>query len=636
MDDVRVRVSLDTSGMESGANRANGVLGSLKGRMGEVKAGLQDVSKTFVATGAVILGAVGGIIAKGADWQAGIEEVDMMYGNLEKSTQSFIDTKTKEAEKWALTDQQARRYYTTAVSNAKAAGMSAEETEKLSDAQVRLAAEYAAAKNIDMETAYKHVTSAINGNTASMLDNGVQVRQADAMNTEYAKGLNKTWKEMSDYERQTATLEAAQKSLSGTWGLAEQEAGGFIAQMSQLKTRIGEVVGEIGASLLPVLEPLIQKFVEVVQKIGDWVSKNPELTRTILMIVAGIGAFLVVAGTLIGIVAALTGVFLLFSAATAPVTLTIIAIVAGIMLLVAVVAILIFKWDEIKAKTIEIWNAIKEFCTNTWNSIKEAATNVWNSIKEFFSNTWNAIKEAASSIWEGIKSFILNLMNAIATGIRTYLNTVKAFWTAVWNAVKAVAQAVWNGIKAVITTVANAIKTVITTVFNAVKTYITTVFNAIKTVATTVWNGIKTVITTACNGVKSTVSSVFNGLKNTVKTALDGIYNTAKGIWDKITGIFSKPIKAVVNFVKGGDKSLAKGVAPQSFSPLGGGPQLASYARGAMTPSLAGSGGAPMSLTANMNTSVVLDGKTIAKASAPYMKTEIDKLNKRQNRLGGR
>ncbi len=35
-------------------------------------------------------------------------------------------------------------------------------------------------------------------------------------------------------------------------------------------------------------------------------------------------------------------------------------------------------------------------------------------------------------------------------------------------------------------------------------------------------------------------------------------------------------------------------------------------------------------------TNVQLDGKTIAKASAPYMRSELDKLNKRQNRLGGR
>ena len=158
-------------------------------------------------------------------------------------------------------------------------------------------------------------------------------------------------------------------------------------------------------------------------------------------------------------------------------------------------------------------------------------------------------------------------------------------------------------------------------------------FNGIKSIASNIWNGIKSVIKGACDGVKSTVSNVFNGLKNTVKGALDGVFNTAKGIWDKITGIFSKPIKAVVNFVKGG-KAMP---TPKAFSPIAGGYAPAPMmARAGMGTYLGASGGAPVSFSANMNTNVQLDGKTIAKASAPYMRSELDKLNKRQNRLGGR
>ena len=153
--------------------------------------------------------------------------------------------------------------------------------------------------------------------------------------------------------------------------------------------------------------------------------------------------------------------------------------------------------------------------------------------------------------------------------------------------------------------------------------------------ASTVWNGIKTVVTTAVNGVKDTVSRVFNGLKDTVSKALNGVKETAQKIWDSITGIFTKPIKAVVNFVKGGKAALPQ--APQQYSNLGYSAigAMSSYSRsGGMA--LGASGGAPVSFSANMNTNVQLDGKTIARASAPYMRNELDKLNKRQNRLGGR
>ena len=117
--------------------------------------------------------------------------------------------------------------------------------------------------------------------------------------------------------------------------------------------------------------------------------------------------------------------------------------------------------------------------------------------------------------------------------------------------------------------------------------------------------------------------------------ALNGVKDTAQKIWDSITGIFSKPIKAVVNFVKGGKAALPS--APQQYSNLGYSAigAMSSYSRSGGA-SLGASGGAPVSFSANMNTNVQLDGKTIAKASAPYMKSEIEKLNKRQNRLGGR
>ena len=612
-EDVRVRMTLDSSNFNSGMSQAQSKMSSFKGKMKEVGSGLQNVGKVMTATGVGMIGAVGGIVAKGAEWSASVESVNFLYGNLDKSVQKSIQSNMKNAKSLGMTEQQYKKNATSLATYLSNMGFTNEEIANMSGEAMNLAADLGALADVPVDQAMGDFKSALMGNYEALDKYGVNISAATLENSDYVKSLGKSWNQLSDNEKMMAVYNEVMRQSSSAQGLAKKEAGSFNSQMKLLKESIGETVGQLGDALLPILEPIVSKIQEVVENVSKWIQENPKLAQAILIVVGAVGALLAIAGPIVMAIGMASVAMAGFSMASLPVIGTIAAIVAGITLLVAAIALIAVNWDSIKAKTIEVWNNIKTFCINTWNSLKASA----------------------SAIWNGIKTGIVNIVQGIVNGIKNYLNMIKAFWSAVWNAIKAVASAVWNGIKTAILTIASAIKTGITTYFNAVKSFWTSVWNAIKSIATSVWNGIKSVIKGACNAVKSTVSNVFNGLKNTVKGALDGVYNTAKGIWDKVTGIFTKPIKAVVNFVKGGKMAMP---SPQSYSPIGATSGFApmSLARASVVPSLGASGGAPVSFSANMNTNVQLDGKTIAKASAPYMKTEIDKLNKRQNRLGGR
>ena len=612
-EDVRVRMTLDSSNFNSGMSQAQSKMSSFKGKMKEVGSGLQNVGKVMTATGVGMIGAVGGIVAKGAEWSASVESVNFLYGNLDKSVQKAIQSNMANAKSLGMTEQQYKSNATSLATFLSNMGFTNEEIANMSEKSMNLAADLGALADVPVDQAMGDFKSALMGNYEALDKYGVNISAATLENSEYVQSLGKSWNQLSDNEKMMAVYNEVMRQSASAQGLAKQEAGSFSSQMKLLKESIGETVGQLGDALLPVLEPIVAKIQEVVQNVSKWIQENPKLAQAILIVVGSLGALLAIAGPIVMAIGMASVAMAGFSMASLPVIGTIAAIVAGITLLVAAIALIAFNWDSIKAKTIEVWNNIKTFCMNTWNSLKASA----------------------SSIWNGIKTGIVNIVQGIVNGIKNYLNNVKAFWSSVWNAIKAVASSVWNGIKSVISSVCNGIKSVITSIFNGVKSFITNVFNGIKSIASNIWNGIKSVIKGACDGVKSTVSNIFNGLKNTVKGALDGVYNTAKGIWDKVTGIFSKPIKAVVNFVKGGKMAMP---SPQSYSPIGATSGFApmSLARASVVPSLGASGGAPVSFSANMNTNVQLDGKTIAKASAPYMKTEIDKINKRQNRLGGR
>ena len=611
MEDVRVRISLDSSQFEDGVGKAEGKLGSLKGKMGDIGKGLQSVGTKMAGVGASMVASVGGIVAAGAKWSASVESTNFLYKNLDKSVQKSIEANMKNAKSLGMTEQQYKSNATSLSTFLGNMGFANEEISNMSGRAMELAADLGALADVPIDQAMGDFKSALMGNYEALDKYGINISAATLENSEYVQSLGKSWNQLSDNEKMMAVYNEILKQSSSAQGLAKQESESFGSQMRLLKESIGETVGQLGDALLPILEPIVSKMQEVVEKVSNWIQENPKLAQAILIVVGAVGALLAIAGPIVMAIGMASVAMAGFSMASLPVIGTIAAIVAGITLLVAAIALIATNWDSIKAKTIEVWNNIKTFCMNTWNSLKASA----------------------SSIWNGIKTGIVNIVQGIVNGIKNFLNNVKSFWSSVWNAVKSVASSVWNGIKSVISSVCNGIKSVITSIFNGVKSFISNVFNGIKSIASNIWNGIKSVIKGACDGVKSTVSNVFNGLKNTVKGALDGVFNTAKGIWDKITGIFSKPIKAVVNFVKGG-KAMP---TPKAFSPIAGGYAPAPMmARAGMGTYLGASGGAPVSFSANMNTNVQLDGKTIAKASAPYMRSELDKLNKRQNRLGGR
>lgn len=649
MEDLRVQMSLDSSQFNSGIEQASSKVGSLKGKMSEIGQGLKDVGTKMTAAGVAMVASVGGIVAKGAEWSASVESTQFLYNNLDKTVQKSISTNAKSAKSLGMTEQQYKKNATTIATYYKNMGLAGEESAKLSQKTMTLSADLAAVADVPVDEALRDVKSALMGNYEAVDKYGVSLSANALENSEYVKSLGKKWNQLSENEKMMAAYNEITRQSSSAQGLAKQEASSFGMQMKLLKESIEETVGQLGSALLPILEPIVKRFQEVTEKVSEWVKENPKLAQAILMVVGGLGLFLAVVGPLVAAVGLITMGIAGLSAVSWPVVGAVAAITAVIVGLVAAGIYLYTHWEEVKAKAIEIWNAIKEGVSNAVSALGDFISATWDGIKAFLSTCWELIKSAANTVWNGIKTVISTAINIIKTIITTVFNAIKLYITTVFNAIKLVATTVWNAIKTVITTVVNGIKTIITTVFNAVKNTITTVFNTIKSLTTSVWNGIKTVINSACNTVKSTVSNVFNGLKNTVKNALDSVYNTAKGIWNKVTGIFTKPISAVVNFVKGGKAGKAAKASYSMLNPksipqaqsyaavsknYSASEKMASYSR-SNSAGINNSSSSPISLSANLNSFVQLDGKTLAKATAPYMSNELDKLTKRKNRLGG-
>lgn len=151
-----------------------------------------------------------------------------------------------------------------------------------------------------------------------------------------------------------ADLEAMMRATEGAGAATEafnEIERGSARQLEKAKESIKAVAIEIGGNLLPILTPLITKMGEVVEKIADWMGANPELTGTLIKIVAVTGALMVVVGPLL---IALPMIIAGFAALMGPVGLVVLAITA----LIAVGVLVVKNWEKIKITFINVINEI--------------------------------------------------------------------------------------------------------------------------------------------------------------------------------------------------------------------------------------------------------------------------------------
>ena len=292
---------------------------------------------------------------------------------------------------------------------------------------------------------------------------GINLSASTLENSEYVKSLGKSWNQLSDNEKMMAAYNEIVRQGASAQGLAAQEAESFGAKFKLLKEQISETVGQIGSNLLPVLEPLVQKFSEVATKVSEWVKENPQLTQTILVVVGAIGAFLAVLGPIIMGIGALTVAAAGFSAATLPVTAAIIGVIAAVAALIAIGVALWQNWDTLVNKAHEIsdniTNAIDGFtqkcsekleqfttwCKDKADEIKTNVVNKFNELKDGAINKFNELKDGAVNKFNEAKTNVVNKANEIKSGIVNGFNEAKNRATEIFGNIKSKIEEKING-----------------------------------------------------------------------------------------------------------------------------------------------------------------------------------------------
>ena len=204
-------------------------------------------------------------------------------------------------------------------------------------------------------------------------------------------------------------------------------ANEFNDSLSMIKAIGATAFQQIGTQLAAYLAPLLEKVVDLVGRIAQWLTN---LDPTLLAIIGAVGGFIALASPLlmglgkiatgVGALIEVLGVIgpILTSLLTNPYVLVIGAVIAA--------GIALYKnWDKIKAKLIELWNRVKTIFAN----MKATIVNTWNNIKSAVTSAVNAVRDKVSSVFDSMKSKITSVTDSIKSIVRTAFDAVKGFIT---------------------------------------------------------------------------------------------------------------------------------------------------------------------------------------------------------------
>lgn len=323
---------------------------------------------------------------------------------------------------------------------------------------------------VNMETATNGMRKALKNATADGKDMNtalIELQEAILNDTDGTKGLQAAYDLFGksgdqvygaikagtiDFEALANASTDASGALDGTFDQTITPAMQFQTILNQLK-----LLGyEIANSVLPVIEPFIQKIASGIGAIAEKWNALPQDTQQRIVAVgvalAAIGPALLIISKLLAGLSAIIGFLttVVGGLSTALTFLMDYPVVAGIVAVVAAITILWNKSEGFRNFILGVWANIQSAFGSlvAWfGQKKEEIVGFFKGIPQFFGKVFGDAWSAITRIFSGVGSFFSGVWRTI-TGVFVSLGTTVA---------NAVSGAVRSGLNGVISTIENVI-----------------------------------------------------------------------------------------------------------------------------------------------------------------------------------
>ena len=744
-NDVKVKLSLDSQGMNGGISSAISSLTSLKGQLATVAKVAAKAAKAFVKfgkdavkwfgsvlksavkMGVGLAGAFAGFasvsVKAAADAKALDEMFSATFGNMADEATKAMKEISKET---GIHAGRLKEPFTKAFMQIKGSGTDAAEALEMTKKATRLAADAAAAFNIPMEEANQKILSFMRGNTEA--GDAIGLFTSETQRSEKAlKMYGKKWNDLTEAQKQNVMLDISEElyKQSGALGQAIKEAEGLENIMGNFKYVMQDILKVMGNKFLESAIQEIKDFTVVINDITGLLEQNKFGAAFDLMttyVSNKVSEFAKNIPQLMG--QAIDGIGSAIQNSL-PKMLS-----AGGHLVQNISKGIVENKNSIQSAISDLIGQVSTWITNNMPAIAEAGKSIIEAIKRGIDENREVIGEAINIIAETAVSLFLEYKTVMfQTGLEIGWEFIKGVWEGIWkkgqerkpindnffippqeatengkkigksfadgtkggveegkeqvkgatkqvatestaamleelsnlspetytkmlDAAQAVRQSatdMYNGAKYSFSQLGLAAKESMSDMYNGVKTSMYKLAQAVKQEASNMYNGAKTSFVNLCNVGKNQFSNLYNGAGNSIRqlshtvqgcmntikssiNSISGAVNSAIGDYNRLRNALSKPINASVNIRQ------TKTISTINAEPQAAMTMAMATSTLAMPKSPISLGSGPLSKGQGgvIENNIYLDGKLIAKSTAPYSDKEITKINNRMNRLGGR
>lgn len=387
----------------------------------------------------------------------------------------------------------------------------------------------------------------------------------------------------SDASRAAAILmqsgsEGLQKYIAATNDAtaAETMANAQKGELSWALENMGGAIESASIAFGSALAPAITAVAGVIGNVAEAFASLPSGAQTaiavVLALVAAVGPLLVVFGSVVAMLPALSEGLLMLGGAFAVPLAPALAVAAAIA---AVVAVLVTLWntsETFRATVLAAVDAIsakvQEICAFLAPYVQAFVDQLVLTVQTAMDVLLPIIEAALTVIISIVVPVLTSIMDTVANVFATILATV----TNVMAALSSIIQGAWQVIQGIFQTVLGLIVGVVTGDFSMMSSGVSGILNGMSgiisgilqgvlSVFSGIWNSIKSVAVGACNAVTGAVSGAFNGIRSVIENAMSGAKSTVSNALDAISGFFAGlhlefPHIALPHFSLSGEFSL--------------------------------------------------------------------------------
>ena len=335
---------------------------------------------------------------------------------------------------------------------------------------------------------------------------------------------------------------------------AETMANAQKGELSWALENMGGAVESASIAFGTALAPAITAVAGVIGNVAEAFASLPAGVQTgiavVLALVAALGPLLMVIGSVVAALPAISEGFAVLGGALAIPLAPAAAVVAAIA---AIAAAIYAAWTTsetfraaVMAGVDAISSKVQEICAFLAPYVQAFLDQIVSTVQVAMDTLGPTIGAALTVIVDIVVPILTALMDTVANVLATILATV----TNVMAAVSTVIQGAWQIISGIFQTVLGVILAVTTGDFTMLQQGVTSimqgtmvaingVMQAILSIVSGAWNAVKSVFIGVCNAVSGAISGAFNGIKSVIDSTMNGAKSTVSGALSAISGFFA-------------------------------------------------------------------------------------------------